>query len=43
MVGGNLRKKHVYVFVLVAVIVTLEHDTPLHHLNPGWEILLSLV
>jgi hypothetical protein len=28
MVGGNLGKKCVSVFVLVAVIVTLEHDTP---------------
>jgi hypothetical protein len=35
MVGGNLGKKRVFVFVLVAVIVALEHDTPLHHLNPG--------
>jgi hypothetical protein len=28
MVGGNLGKKCVSVFVLVAVIVSLEHDTP---------------
>jgi hypothetical protein len=31
MVGENLGKKCVSVFVLVAVIVALEHDTPLHH------------
>ena len=29
--GGKLGKKCVSVFVLVAVIVALEHDTPLHH------------
>jgi hypothetical protein len=29
--GGELGKKCVSVFVLVVVIVTLEHDTPLHH------------
>jgi hypothetical protein len=28
MVGGNLGKKCVSLFVLVAVIVALEHDTP---------------
>jgi hypothetical protein len=28
MVGENLGKKFVSIFVLVAVIVTLEHDTP---------------
>jgi hypothetical protein len=28
MVGENLGKKCVFVFVLVAVIVALEHDTP---------------
>ena len=31
MVGEKLGKKCVSVFVLVAVIVALEHDTPLHH------------
>jgi hypothetical protein len=35
MVGENLGKKCVSVPVLVAVLVALEHDTPLHHLNPG--------
>jgi hypothetical protein len=29
--GGKLGKKCVFVFVLVAVIISLEHDTPLHH------------
>jgi hypothetical protein len=29
--GGKLGKKRVSVFVLVVVIVSLEHDTPLHH------------
>jgi hypothetical protein len=43
MVGGKLGKKFVSIFVLVAVRVTLEHDTPFHHLNPGWEIHLSLI
>jgi hypothetical protein len=28
MVGGNLGKKCVSIFVLVALIVSLEHDTP---------------
>jgi hypothetical protein len=31
MVGENLGKKCVSVSVLVEVIVSLEHDTPLHH------------
>jgi hypothetical protein len=31
MVGGNLGKKCVFVSMLVAVIVALEHDTPFHH------------
>jgi hypothetical protein len=43
MVGENLGKECVSVFVLVAVLVALGHDTPLHHLNLGWEIHLSLV
>jgi hypothetical protein len=43
MVEGNFGKKCVYVSVLVEVLVALEHDTPLHHLNPGWKIQLSLV
>jgi hypothetical protein len=29
--GLKLGKKYVYVFVLVAVIVSLEHETPFHH------------
>ena len=29
--GGKLGKKCVSVFVLVEVIVALQHDTPLHH------------
>jgi hypothetical protein len=43
MVGGNLGKECVYVFVLMAVSITLEHDTPLRHLNLGWVICLSHV
>jgi hypothetical protein len=40
--GGKLGKKCVSVFVLVAVIVTLEHDTPLHHcIRVGKSICLS--
>jgi hypothetical protein len=31
MVGEKLGKKCFFVFVLVAIIVALEHDTPLHH------------
>jgi hypothetical protein len=31
MVGKNLGKKCVSVSMLVAVIVALEHDTPLYH------------
>jgi hypothetical protein len=29
MVGGNLGKGYVFVFILLAVSVSLEHDTPL--------------
>jgi hypothetical protein len=38
MVGGNLGKECVFVSILMAVIVALEHDTSLHHLNLGWVI-----
>jgi hypothetical protein len=43
MVGEILGKGYAFVFVLMAVSVALEHDTPVRHLNPGWEIHLSLV
>jgi hypothetical protein len=43
MVGENLGKECVSVSVLMAVSITLEHDTPLRHLNLGWVIHLSLV
>jgi hypothetical protein len=40
--GGELGKKCVSVFPLVAVIVTVEHDTPLHHcIQVGKSICLS--
>jgi hypothetical protein len=38
MVGGNLGKKYVSVSVLVVVIVSLEHDTPLHR---GGELVIE--
>jgi hypothetical protein len=43
MVGGNLGKECISIFLLMAVSIALEHDTPLRHLNLGWVIRLSLV
>jgi hypothetical protein len=44
MVGENLGKGYVFVFILLAVSVALEHDTPLiHYLKPVWEIHLYLI
>jgi hypothetical protein len=42
MVGENLGNKCFSVSVLVAVIVAIEHDTPLHHcIQVGKSICLS--
>jgi hypothetical protein len=35
MVGENLGKGYVFIFVLIAVSVTLEHDTPYSSFEAG--------